>query len=244
MEKPLASCVCVTYDRPHLINELLYCFLAQDYENKELIILNDQYNIKYRYDDKRVRIYNLPIRFPSLGAKRNYTKKLIRGDYIFIMDDDDIYYSNHVSDLVKLHLEHPEYDIVGKSVVNFSQDNKDIVTIPQGNEWGCNGACISKEYYLTQDFPNHKSFHEDYDFVIDGKAKVYKEESDDISWHYRWGLGIWHISGLEGDGIESYRNITERTETYVNITKMEHDDKIKFITLKPQISEEVKKFYK
>lgn len=230
MDKPLASCVCVTFDRPKLLNELLFCFLNQDYENKELIILNDQKDVIYKYNDPRVKIFNYSERFPSLGNKRNRSMDLVNGDYVFIFDDDDIYYSNHISRLIEFHQENSEYDIVGNGMCHFSQDNRDIQNQP--DPLAFNGACIKREYYKTHKFPNNKSAGEDLDYIQD--AKILKTNDGQTSWHYRWGLNIWHMSGLGGDGMESYI-----TKTY--ITRI---GDLKNVELKPEISNEVKEYYR
>jgi len=238
MDKPLVSCVCVTYDRPYLINELVYCFLMQDYKNKELIILNDQEDVKYIYTDSKVKIFNIPTRFPSLGTKRNYSRKLTNGEYIFIMDDDDIYYSNHISRLLKFHQENDDCDVVGNNMCHYSQDNKDIQK--QINPLAFNGACFKKEYYLNNEFPNEKSCAEDLDFIRN--AKITKLDDGETSWHYRWGLDAWHISGMGGDGQESYNIVTKKTYQYIEITK--NVTKKGMIMLKPTISNEVKEYYR
>ena len=230
MDKPLVSCVCMTYDRPELLNELLFCFLNQDYENKELIILNDQMNVMYKYNDPRVKIFNYSDRFPSLGNKRNRSRELVNGDYIFIMDDDDIYYSNHISRLLNFHLENNEFDIVGNGMCHFSQDNKDIQEQP--DPLAFNGACIKREYYLTHKFPDKKSAGEDLDYIQD--AKVMKTTDDETSWHYRWGLDVWHISGWGEDGVKSW-------EFKEYITKV---GDLKIVQLKPEISDAVKEYYR
>lgn len=229
MKKPLVSCVCVTYNRPHLLNELLYSFLMQDYENKELIIVNDQTDVKYCFDDHRVRIYNLDKRFSSLGEKRNYSKSLIKGDYMITMDDDDIYYSKHISNHIKFHLEHPEYDIVVNSKTHFSVSNDNVsvsdTVVP------FNAACIKKEYVENNEFPKEKSCGEDQDFIRNAKVGDFNKEP---TFHYRWGLDICHISGRGSDGVESYKIISRDTPI----------GKTHTINLESKISEKVKLYYK
>jgi glycosyltransferase involved in cell wall biosynthesis len=230
MNEPLASCVCPTFNRPHLLNELVYCFLNQDYENKELIILNDKVDVIYQYNDPRVKIFNYNERFYSLGAKRNRSRDLVNGEYIFIMDDDDIYYSNHISRLIEFHQENSEYDVVCNGNFDYSQDNKDVVNHP--NPFPFNGACIKREYYLKNEFPNKKSSGEDQDFVK--YAKVKRIMDGKTSWHYRWGLNIWHISGISGDGMDLYSGLSYLIEF----------GELKIINIEPQISEDVKEYYR
>ena len=229
MNKPLASCVCVTYNRPHLLNELLYCFLQQDYDNKELIILNDQADKKYVYDDPRVHIYNLDERFPSLGAKREYSRNLTKGDFIFIMDDDDIYYSRHISNLLKFHLDHLTFDIVYVKQGDYTVSNENISNVD--TKVAFNGASIYKKYWKNNSFLNNISNGEDQYYIQNAKICHIDGEA---TFHYRWGLDIHHISGLGGDGMESYNIVTNNTPI----------GETRIIELKPEISEKVKLYYR
>ena len=232
MDKPLASCVCVTFNRPQLIGELLYCFLAQDYENKELIILNDQKDIQYQYDDPRVKIINLDERFPSLGAKRNYSRSLTNGDFIFIMDDDDLYFSNHISKLLGYYLEHPHYDVIANQEREYSEWNEGLSIISNYDHYvPFNGAMITKEYWDKTEFPNEKSCGEDRDYVKDAEI-IYIEGK--TTFHYRWGLDIHHISGLGGDGRISYAVVTYETPV----------GDLRVIEIEPKLSTKTQKYYR
>lgn len=92
MEKlPLVSCVMPTYGRPEYLHESLEMFLSQDYENKELLIVNDCPGQTVVGDYPQVRIINCKKRFPSLGEKRNFAIQEAAGNWIAIWDDDDIY---------------------------------------------------------------------------------------------------------------------------------------------------------
>jgi glycosyltransferase involved in cell wall biosynthesis len=227
---PLATCICATYNRPKLLKELLFCFLAQDYSNKELIIINDQETIEYYFDNPSVTIYNLKERFISLGMKRNFTKDKIKGEFVFFMDDDDIYYSNHLSRHIKHHLENNEYDIITNKNCDFSENNENIIkkfiNVP------FNGVCIKAEYVKSHYFPHYVSCGEDKSFIEDAKIFVMK---DDIpTFHYRWEMNVWNISGFGGAG----------TELYSNIFSVQEHNEFKKIILIPELSEKTKLYYK
>lgn len=89
------SCLCPTWNRPQLLNEVVECFLRQDYpaDKRELIILDDagQYDTSIVPDG--VKLVSIPYRFRSLGHKRNATAALIssQSEAIAVWDDDDIY---------------------------------------------------------------------------------------------------------------------------------------------------------
>jgi hypothetical protein len=84
----------MTYNRPpthqHLLEEAIESFLRQDYPNKELLLLNDCEGQVLLFDHPRVRIFNIPNRYPTLGDKRRALAELATGDFIAPWDDDDI----------------------------------------------------------------------------------------------------------------------------------------------------------
>ncbi len=88
---PLISCVMPTFGRPDYVCESLNMFLEQDYENKELIILNDCEGQEFAGDFPNVTIVNEHKRWGTLGEKRNAAIRHARGDYIAVWDDDDVY---------------------------------------------------------------------------------------------------------------------------------------------------------
>jgi cellulose synthase/poly-beta-1,6-N-acetylglucosamine synthase-like glycosyltransferase len=90
-ERPLVSAIMPTYGRPELVNESVAMCLAQDYENKELIILNDCVGQTFELDHPLVSVLNHPHRFSNLGEKRNHCIEQTSGEIIAIWDDDDAY---------------------------------------------------------------------------------------------------------------------------------------------------------
>ncbi|MBI3960365.1 MAG: glycosyltransferase family 2 protein [Chloroflexi bacterium] len=95
---PGISCVCVTYARPHLLEEAIDSFLRQDYPGpKELIVLNDYTPQILEFDHPEVQIINLPYRFHTVGEKMNAGVALARYDLICLWDDDDIILPHRLS---------------------------------------------------------------------------------------------------------------------------------------------------
>jgi glycosyltransferase involved in cell wall biosynthesis len=86
----LASCIMPTADRRALVPEAIRQFLAQDYPNRELIVVDDGTDsiADLIPPDPSIRYYRLPARL-SLGAKRNLAVERARGDVILHWDDDD-----------------------------------------------------------------------------------------------------------------------------------------------------------
>jgi glycosyltransferase involved in cell wall biosynthesis len=87
---PLVSCIMPTADRRGFVPHAIRYFLAQDYPNKELVILDDGSDCIADLvpDDPRVRYIRRSGRMP-LGAKRNECVRACHGELIMHWDDDD-----------------------------------------------------------------------------------------------------------------------------------------------------------
>jgi glycosyltransferase involved in cell wall biosynthesis len=95
LDSPFISIIIPTYNRAGLIGETIESFLAQTYEDFELIIVDDgskdnTAEVVGSYKDSRVRY--LPKANGERGAARNYGVKAARGTYITFIDSDDIAY--------------------------------------------------------------------------------------------------------------------------------------------------------
>jgi glycosyltransferase involved in cell wall biosynthesis len=88
--QPLVSCIMPTRDRRLFASLAIESFLCQDYESRELIIVDDGDEAIKRIvpDDERIRYFRLDKR-SSIGAKRNYACEQARGEVIIHWDDDD-----------------------------------------------------------------------------------------------------------------------------------------------------------
>jgi hypothetical protein len=96
MSLRLCACVC-TYGRPHLLPRIIACFSEQTYQDRWMVILDDGGQYQVQRGD-RWELYSQPGRFPSLGAKRNFTVELadLNGaDAILPIDDDDLFLPWH-----------------------------------------------------------------------------------------------------------------------------------------------------
>jgi len=118
--RPWVTCLCPTYGRFERLREALACFLAQDYPNKRLIILNDApdpirwappaphcpapqeagapYVPSVIYDLLPLtRVLNAPCALPTLGHKRQALLDLAQTPLVAHWDDDDLYLPHHLS---------------------------------------------------------------------------------------------------------------------------------------------------
>jgi hypothetical protein len=84
--------VCITYNRPRQLGQMIRCFERQDHADRELVILDDagQYPAT---EGPGWRLVSLAERFPTLGEKRNAAARLVSPavEALAVWDDDDLY---------------------------------------------------------------------------------------------------------------------------------------------------------
>ena len=101
---PLISCICITNNRPQLLQRAIACFEAQNYPNKELVIsyptkdILSQMVIKDALQNEELKIIQIEREDEqSLGNARNIAIAKCTGDYICLWDDDDWYHVSRIS---------------------------------------------------------------------------------------------------------------------------------------------------
>jgi glycosyltransferase involved in cell wall biosynthesis len=101
---PLISCICITNNRPLLLQKAIACFVSQNYPNKELVIsypkndYSSQLVIKEALQNEDGHIVQIERDTEeSLGNARNYAIAKCNGDYVCLWDDDDWYHSSRLS---------------------------------------------------------------------------------------------------------------------------------------------------
>eukprot|EP01110_Echinostelium_bisporum_P006623 TRINITY_DN2633_c0_g1_i2.p1 TRINITY_DN2633_c0_g1~~TRINITY_DN2633_c0_g1_i2.p1 ORF type:complete len:1926 (+),score=1092.00 TRINITY_DN2633_c0_g1_i2:39-5780(+) len=110
VDTPLVS-VCITYfNRPALVRQALQSIESQDYQNYEIILVDDGSNdtaaIRYLesiepyFAQKNWKIIRTTNRY--LGAARNTAAQSASGKYLLFLDDDNVAYANQLSTYVKV----------------------------------------------------------------------------------------------------------------------------------------------
>jgi len=202
MSNPLVSCLCCTYARPIQLGEVIKCFIDQDYDNKELIVLNDQegVNLVLKNCPPNIKIINYPQRFNSLGQKRNYIKDLASGEYCCIWDDDDLYLKHRITKSIELMNSNP-CDIIKAQHAIMSVNNDGYVIT---SNLFHSQACITRNFMNKKNYLN-KSVGEDIDFENGAKIKSISVRPFYI---YRWGGNVHHLSGIADDKKSWARSLT------------------------------------
>lgn len=167
-EYPLVSCVMPTANRRDFIPGAVRCFMAQDYPNKELIILRTDYPKHWDRCDviEGIRDYIwcpehdlIDDPMPSLGAIRNQVNKLANGKYIAHFDDDDYSAPDRLSMQVRA-LEYNNADLCGLSQLIFHdlRNGNDWLYRPIGwRTWLAGGSLVyTKKLWESGDFPDEQ----------------------------------------------------------------------------------------
>jgi GT2 family glycosyltransferase/MoaA/NifB/PqqE/SkfB family radical SAM enzyme/predicted Zn-dependent protease len=134
---PLVSVIVPTHDRPELLATCLKSILAQTFTRYEVVVVNDggreaeeivaglntQGNLTYvRHGGNR-----------GLAAARNTGIRLARGRYIAYLDDDDLYYPDHLQTLVDA-TEGGKYRVVYSDAHRVTQFRIDGEYVETGRE--------------------------------------------------------------------------------------------------------------
>jgi glycosyltransferase involved in cell wall biosynthesis len=123
---PLISVIIPTYNRPKLLSRAIQSVLTQDVENFEVIVINDSgydvVDIIKKLDDDRI-VYKQHSENRGLAEARNTGLKYAKGKYITYLDDDDLYYENHLSTLASFLENNPVYQVAYTDAFTSIQEN-------------------------------------------------------------------------------------------------------------------------
>jgi glycosyltransferase involved in cell wall biosynthesis len=101
---PRVSVIVPTHNRPELLCDALRSILSQTFQDFEIIVVNDAGIdvdpwVRSLDGTGRIRVLRHP-QNRGIAAARNTGIKAARGKYIAYLDDDDLFYPNHLAVLV------------------------------------------------------------------------------------------------------------------------------------------------
>ncbi|MBL9133285.1 MAG: glycosyltransferase family 2 protein [Verrucomicrobiaceae bacterium] len=200
-ETPPVSCMCLTYGRPHLLEEAIESFLRQDYAGqKELVVLNDLDWQTLRFEHPEVRVINVPTRFRTIGEKRNACAALASHDLLFVWDDDDIYLPHRLSYSVKMFDPEKRFFKPHSALAL----NNGVLKGPDRNLFH-SGSCWTRSLFDQVRGYAHMNSGQDLEIEllfekVVGRGKNYNINPEDIYYIYRWaGTGSFHLSAFGKD---------------------------------------------
>jgi glycosyltransferase involved in cell wall biosynthesis len=100
---PVVSVVVPTYNRPDMLKEAVASVLGQTLTSLEVVVVNDGGDdlteLLESFHDDRIVYLRLPER-RERSAARNTGIRAARGQYIAYLDDDDLYYPDHLATII------------------------------------------------------------------------------------------------------------------------------------------------
>jgi glycosyltransferase involved in cell wall biosynthesis len=208
---PLVTAIMPTQDRPEFALQAIRYFLAQDYPNKELVVLEDgTSSLAGRLpDDSRIRHVVTGAARRSIGAMRNEACQLARGDIVAHWDDDDWYGPGRLSRQV-------EAIRAGKADITALRDSL-MLDLAAWRFWRCRpdlhrrlfvldvhgGTLVYRRQVWTEKarFPN-RSLAEDAVFLdqaVRKGARLRAVDAEGIFLYVRHGANAWQLAcGLTG----------------------------------------------
>lgn len=194
---PLVSILVPTHDRKWLLPRTLKSLLSQSYQNIEIVLVNDAgedvQDVVDALNDPRIHYYQNEKNL-GLAGTRNVALRNCHGDYICLLDDDDIYLQYTIefrmymmkklnADVVYTRslLDHWEkrddgYVSIGKSLYWDSVFQKDLILIQ--NIAPCCNILFSRKSWLESNcwFDETMTTSEDHDFWCGISRKFYFHE--------------------------------------------------------------------
>jgi glycosyltransferase involved in cell wall biosynthesis len=99
--EPAASIIIATYNRPSVLRYSIASVLQSDFADWELIVVgdgctDDTEEVVRAFADPRISFMNLPGNSGGQSAPNNAGLALARGRYIFFLNQDDMYFPDHL----------------------------------------------------------------------------------------------------------------------------------------------------
>jgi glycosyltransferase involved in cell wall biosynthesis len=102
---PLVSIVVATFNCSHLLRHAIQSVLDSTFDDWELIVVgdactDDTADVVDRFQDRRLSFVNLPENSGDQAAPNNRGIALSRGKYIAFLNQDDMYFADHLGESV------------------------------------------------------------------------------------------------------------------------------------------------
>ncbi len=144
------SIIVPTYNRPDFLTKALESIAAQSYKDCEIIVVNDAggdvSDIVNSFQGRLAVTYLAHTENKGLAASRNTGINAASGKYIAYLDDDDVYYPDHIETLVNF-LENNDYKVAYTDAYRAYQEKE-------------NGEYVTKKREVSY------SYDFEYDYIL------------------------------------------------------------------------------
>lgn len=198
MSQPLVTAICCTYGRLNRLQNAVAQFIAQDYPNKRMVILNtfprQRFHVFGPVGSCPIWIVNDKERPGSIGECRNHAIELCDDGILVTWDDDDIYHPKHLSTIAKHFTDGTEW--VWLDTMFFCEKDR-ISRIITGSP---NVFAFTKHAWRAVGGYQQVNTGEDRQFITQVMASGLKGtrvklSPPEITFGYGWDTGDYHLSG-------------------------------------------------
>ena len=118
------------YNSARFVGETLHCVLAQDYENLEVVVVNDAstddtVEVIKSFSDPRIKLFHNE-RNLGLAGVRNRLLDLATGDYLAWQDSDDLCTQDRIGLQVRFLDERPDVIAVGSAATVIDEQGRQV----------------------------------------------------------------------------------------------------------------------
>lgn len=185
-----------TYGRLPFLGRMVASFLSQTYEDKELVIINDDVNVTIYCDEPNVICINMNKKI-LVAQKRNIATQVGCYDLYIHLDDDDIFLPERIANHVKIHQEHPEINLYRNTAAYRVYGNsfyKDTSTQ--------NYVSYKRKGWFEMGGNTHNSNFEEDVYLLENMSNVLEEDRpDQLDVVYNFGGVNYHL-GAQPDILE------------------------------------------
>jgi glycosyltransferase involved in cell wall biosynthesis len=183
-----------TYNQENFIGKTIESALQQDYQNLEVVVLDDcstdkTYQVAKRYESEKVKVFRND---KNLGRAFNYHKllyELLSGDFVVNLDGDDYFCDNH---------------FISRAIENIKQ-NDDVLFYQ---------SCIMSKGEGTEFRFQHKLLGEKIASVFDGKDYFKRFHKNEFFGHLST---VYNAVKAKEIGFYKYNNITADSESLLKL---------------------------
>jgi len=168
--KNLITILINSYNGEKTIHETIKSALAQTYKKYEILIIDDAssdntINLIKKFKNKKIRLYRNKENI-GLGKCRLLAQSKIRGEYVCILDQDDVWNKNKIKSQLKLFLKNKNIGLVATGYKLIDENNKTI--------------SLENKYYDMKNFLNYLSFKN----IFAHSTIMYKTEyAKSVGWY-------------------------------------------------------------
>jgi len=184
------SVLVMTWKRRHLLEEALESFLRQTNQNCEMVIINDDPDVKYEFDHPRVKIHNVP-KFTKFMEKLKFGFDQCHYTHTYRLDDDDLLLPNAVDTVLREVAANPDKDLYQASKHWFVGVND---TTHNGIGSAVNtGNTFSRKFIEWLDWANAPEPPGEDQWMC-YYPDIRTHEFEEMTMLYRWGVSPAHLT--------------------------------------------------